>query len=391
MLYDIRNARAFHQGKISELDQVGVRSIDKLTLELELENPASHFLYQMMISPTPKHMVERYGKSWADWEKIVTNGPFHPVSFQPGRGATLVRSQNYYGQFFGNLEKVQIEFMDFRDIEDIELSYEMYKESRVDILELRQDIFHLRHKHADEYNSVPFPGLFFIGFDTSQPPFNDRRVRRAFASTLDKERLANEILDGFRYPATGGFVPPTIPGHLPDIGVPYDPSFGRSLLAQAGFPEGRGFPRLTIGQFTGQGIYNYLKDQWLNNLKVEVVVEDDEREKRDYEPPDRNIFVRAWLTIGDPDPDYFLRVGVRNQLPPWQNEEYEQLLENARQSLDQSERIRFYQSADKVLIDDAVVIPILYLKMHHLVKPWVKLPIGGTWPWKWKDTIIEPH
>jgi oligopeptide transport system substrate-binding protein len=391
MLYDIKNARAYNNGEISEPDQVGVRAIDKLTLEVELEKPASYFLHQMVQVPIPRHMVETHGESWAHWEKIVTNGPFQPESFQRGEAITLVRNPNYHGQFLGNLQGVQIKFMELQLAEGVELSYEMYKADSIDIVTLHEETFHTRHKHAEEYNSKPMPDLFFVGFDTSQPPFDDIRVRRAFASTLDKEKLANEVLDGYWYPATGGFVPPAIPGHSPGIGLPYNPSQAQSLLAQVGYPEGRGLPELTIGLFRTSKTVDYLRTQWLDNLNVEVILEILERGKYHNGLHNTNMYFRGSMcTI--PDPDDFLRVSIRNNLPYWQNETYEQLLENARRTLDQSDRIRLYQAADKLLIEEAVVIPIAYVQMHYLIKPWVKLPAGGIglWHW-WKNVIIEPH
>jgi oligopeptide transport system substrate-binding protein len=92
-----------------------------------------------------------------------------------------------------------------------------------------------------------------------------------------------------------------------------------------------------------------------------------------------------------PDPDHFLRVGVRSMLPHWRNDKYSQLLEEAQRTLDQGDRIRLYQEADKILIEDAVVMPIAYNKTHFLCKPWVKLRGGRTDLWFFKDVIIEPH
>ncbi len=94
---------------------------------------------------------------------------------------------------------------------------------------------------------------------------------------------------------------------------------------------------------------------------------------------------------GSPDPDYFLRVGVRSLLPHWRNDKYSRLLKEAQHTLDQGDRIRLYQEADKILIEDAVVMPIAYNKEHFLSKPWVKLRGGGTGLRSFKDVIIEPH
>lgn len=227
-----------------------------------------------------------------------------------------------------------------------------------------------------------------------RPPFDDKRVRRAFASSIDKEKLAYKIYDGAWTPATGGFIPPAIPGHSPGIGLPYNPSQAQKFLAQAGYPGGQGLPDLTIGDTGSNKAHEYFKTQWLENLNVKVESEFIERRKFFSGPQNTNIFFIAW-GLGIPDPDYFLRVCIRNYFPYWKNEIYDQLLEKAQQTLDQSDRIQLYQAADKSMIEEVVVIPIGYGQWHYLVKPWVKLPSGGHrpcfWPRYWKDIEIEQY
>jgi oligopeptide transport system substrate-binding protein len=92
-----------------------------------------------------------------------------------------------------------------------------------------------------------------------------------------------------------------------------------------------------------------------------------------------------------PDPDSFLRVCVRAHVPYWRNETYNRLLEGARRTSNQGDRIALYQAADKILIEDAVIMPITYFREHRLVKPWVKLPGGGLDFRNLKAVIIEPH
>ncbi len=386
-LYDIKNARAYNEGELSKPDQVGVRAIDKLTLEVELERAASYFLQMLTTAyPVPGHVVETYGDTWTDLEHIVTNGAFQIESYEPGESMSLVRDPTYHKGSSGNLERAEVKFIESRDSLE---EFELYERNSVDIAYLNEKTYHTRHRFAEEYLSEPREALYFVGFDTSRPPFDDMRVRHAFVMAVDRERLADEVLDGFMIPATGGFVPPTIPGHSPGIGLPYDPAQARQLMALAGYPDGQEFPIFEIAYPRGI-LLEPLTAQWLVNLNVEVV-----REISDWESVlrtllSRNVFIIGWLAEY-PDPDHFLRVGVRSLFPHWRNDKYSQLLEEAQRTLDQSKRIRLYQEADKILIEEAVVMPIAYNKKHLLCKPWVKLQGGGTGLCFFKDVIIEPH
>jgi oligopeptide transport system substrate-binding protein len=388
LLFDIKNARAYYEGDITESDQVGVRAIDKLTLEVELERAASYFLQMLYtLFPVPGHVVETYGDAWTDMEHIVTNGAFQIESYEPGQFISLVRSPTYHGGFSGNLEKVDVKLHKrTRSPEELEL----YETDRVDVAILGDTTYHARYRYAEEYVSEPMQNLFFVGFDTSRPPFADVRVRRAFAMAVDRQKLAYEVLEGFTDPAIGGFVPPTIPGHSPRIGLPYDPAQARKLLAQAGYPEGQGFLTVELVWVDTLKQLQYLKSQWNDILNIEVKIEITEWENVLRTIRSKNVFHMGWLS-DYPDPDSYLSVCVRNLLPGWRDDKYDALLEEAQRTLNQPERIRLYQQADKILIEEAVVIPIIYAQDHYLVKPWAKLPLRPYEGWDFKDVIIEPH
>jgi oligopeptide transport system substrate-binding protein len=390
LLYDIKDAKAYHLGEISDQDQVGVKAVDALTLEVELEQPASYFI-QILTSryPVPRHAVEAYGDAWTDLDNIITNGPFQLTSYLPGESIILERNPTYHGRFSGNLQRVELNLsVHLRSPEEIE----MYESDSVDSAFLGEATYHERHRYIEEYISEPSLFTHYVGFNTSRPPFDDPRVRQAFVMAVDRERLADEVLKGLEYPATGGFVSPGTPGHSPGIGLPYDPIQARQLLAQAGYPDGRDFPRLDLVYYRSLNVLEYLKAQWLDNLNVELTVGIRESVKVIFEEAvSRNIFYQGW-TQDYPDPDNFLRVCVRSYLPHWRNEIYDRLLEEARRTSNQGVRIPLYQAADKILIEEAAIMPITYFRFHLLVKPWVKMPAGliGLWLLK-KDVIIEPH
>jgi oligopeptide transport system substrate-binding protein len=388
LLYDIKGARAYNMGDVSDPDQVGVRAIDALTLEVELERPAGYFLHLLTtLYPVPRHVLEAHGEAWTDPANLVGNGPFQLESYQPGESIILVRNPAYHGRFQGNLRRVEVK-LDARPLSSEAL--ERYESDDVDIAFLGEATIPARQRYVEEYISIPEPGTIFVAFDTSRPPFDDPRVRRAFVLAVDREKLADEVLGGYHYPATGGLVPPGIPGHSPGIVLPYDPDQARQLLVQAGYPDGRGFSILELVYWRYPSVLEYLKAQWSHNLNVDVTTEIMEYTKLIKEPRSRKLLCGGFLS-DYPDPDSFLRICVRRYVPHWRNESYERLLEDARRTSNQGDRVPLYQAADKILMEEAVIMPITYFRSHRLVKPWVKIPGWLLSSMSLKDVIIKPH
>jgi oligopeptide transport system substrate-binding protein len=250
------------------------------------------------------------------------------------------------------------------------------------------------HQHAEDYVTGPTLTTMYLGFDVSCPPFNDARVRRALAYAVDQETLVDVLVRGYISPATGGFVPPGMPGHSPRISLPYDPDQARHLLAEAGYPGGRGFPGPDLFTFHGyEPRIEYLQAQWRENLGIEVVCQSMKLTtliEQLYEQPPQ-MFHMAWQA-DYPDPDNFLRACAAWRWTGWHNQAYAELVESARRVMDQGERMRLYQQAERILINEAPIVPLTYGRQHWLVKPWVKkflTPAMQTY--FWKDVIIESH
>jgi oligopeptide transport system substrate-binding protein len=279
----------------------------------------------------------------------------------------------------------------------------MYEADNLDILDITYlpvaEIDGARQRRAGEYALVPTLCTLMVQFDTSRPPFDAPRIRRAFALAADKETLVDMIMDGWASPATGGFIPPGMPGHSAGISLPYDPERARQLLAEAGYPGGRGFPIVDLLIPSGPLvplICEYLQAQWRENLGVEITWEGIRGwatllDRLHREPP--HMFGMGW-EADYPDPDNFLRVGMNpiQLYTHWRNEAYERLVEAARRMMDQGERIELYGQADRILVEEAAIMPLFYARQHLLVKPWVsKHPTSAIGGWSWKDVVIEPH
>ncbi|MGB3716790.1 MAG: ABC transporter substrate-binding protein, partial [Candidatus Promineifilaceae bacterium] len=373
--FDILGARAYNEGKSHDANQVGIRATEIQTLVVDLEKPAGHFLHIIAeVKPVPKQIIDDLGSSWTDPGIMVNNGPFILSNWEHGESLTLERNPLYSGPSRGNVERVELHFgINWADI------LNLYESGNLDIMpasgpSLRESE-RARQRHANEYVSVPWLQTTFIRFDKSRPPFDDLRVRQAFVMAFDREKLADVQMGGYWYPGTGGFIALGVAGHSPGIGLPYDPGAARSLLAEAGYPEGRGFPELElIG--TGIGGFSwtreYLRLQWRESLGVETEWEAvDWTASRDEGWRWPHIYQGGWVA-SIPDPDYTLGLAHIHYDVLILDGRYDDLLEEARGVKDQERRLSIYQRADRLLVEEATLVPLLYGRTHRLVKPWIK-------------------
>jgi oligopeptide transport system substrate-binding protein len=246
----------------------------------------------------------------------------------------------------------------------------------------------VRQRHAEEYISFPSWTTVCIEFNTTSSPFDDIRVRQAFVIGTDRKELGISLGSGQHFPVTGGFVPPGVPGHTPDIALPYDPDIARQMLQKAGYPDGENFPPIKVPNFLP--VYECLKNQWRENLGVEIDLDSVGKTWCNADQT-HHIFASGWIA-DYPDPDNFLRNYLEQRTYKWQNENYDILLVHAKRSSNQEERLKLYGQLERLLVKEAPMMPHLYLWKHYLVQPWVK----GFYESNpdltlMKDVYIEPH
>jgi hypothetical protein len=271
----IRGARAFQPGGDAASHGVGARALDDFTFCVELEKPAAYFLRLVAcLYPIPRHVVEKHGASWTEPANFVTNGPFLLEAWQPHERLALARNPSFQGRFPGNLQRVELRLESNPTEPAILARYEADVEDAITRALSPAVMDVARSHHAADYLTTPAAGLLFLCFDMTRPPFDDPRVRRAFVTATDRATYADMILRGLFSPALGGLVPPGVPGHSPDIGLRLDPEEARRLLAEAGYPGGRGFPATELGFSVSVADYHfkYLQAGWRDTLGVDVTL-----------------------------------------------------------------------------------------------------------------------
>lgn len=395
LFYDIQGARDFNLGRAADPDSVGVSALDDHTLSVQLERPTGYFLQLMAYEGSyaiPRHAVEANGERWTEADKIVTNGPFRLDSWIEGETLELARNQDYYGKFDGNVEVVELS-MSPSGLGELEI----YEQDRIDVAvripSAKIDL--AQRRHPGEYVSAPLLRTIYLEFDTVREPFDDVRVRRALSMSIDVDDLASVTMEGHYYPATGGFVPFGMPGHSPSIGLPHDPIRARQLLAEAGYPGGRGFPSIDCLlaedlSIVAEAVRTQLREVLGIELSWNAVhwLEYAERNK-DQRP---HLGVPPGWVADLADPDNFLRVGLYQYGTEWRHPQYEALVEEARRMTNQKRRMELYRQAEEILVNEAPIRPLAYPRQHLLVKPWVKkYPLSAQKWWFWKDVIIAHH
>jgi oligopeptide transport system substrate-binding protein len=398
LLYDVKGAQSFHRGGGSSRDEVGVRALDKATLAVELEWPTGYFLHLLAHNvtwPVPRHVVEKFGETWTEGSNIVTNGPFRLQSWHPGEGMVLTRHPGYHGRFGGNVHRVELTLLPAHRIPS---ALEMYEADQLEVLNFTRlppaDMDPVRQRHPGEYLRVPMLQTSYIGFDAERPPFDDVRVRRAFVMATDRETLADVGLRGYCLPATGGLVPPDMPGHSPGISLPYDPDRARHLLADAGFAGGKGFPTV---EAMGLQIFlphlQHLRTQWQETLGVTISwqLADSQTLSQRLLGPSPQLLAAGHLA-DYPDPDSFFRDDTAQWCMGRRNNDCERRVEAARRITDQPERMKLLRQVDRILVEEARIMPLTHDPHHHLLKPWVtRYPTSAMILGFWKDVVIEPH
>jgi ABC-type oligopeptide transport system substrate-binding subunit/class 3 adenylate cyclase len=360
LLDGVVGARDYRLGHRSNPDHIGVRALGDFTLEVRLEAPLAYFPYLLALPitfPLPRAVIERFGKEWWRPEHVVSNGPFLLKEFSPGLVA-VERNPDYFGDFEGNVGRAE-----WLEIKGEKERLRRFSKGELDLATMEsKDSASGYHPIVERYLRTSYIAL---GFD---PPLDDVRVRRALLQALDKNALAS-LFDGI--PAEGGIIPPGMPGHSPGINLPYDLPLARRLLAEAGYPDGKGFPILSA--YIVKPTQEEITRQWREGLGVEVQLESD----RDHE----EVEILAWAWTPDyPDPDSFLRHAtfltfLRKR--GWNDPQYEALLERAVRTSNRAERMALYREADQRLVDQVLVFPVVY--------NWSLLTLRQSWVSGFKD------
>jgi oligopeptide transport system substrate-binding protein len=391
VMYHIKNAEAFNEGKIKDFSLVGVHALDAQTLRVELEDPTPYFLDLLSYVPyLPVYIpsVKQFGDDWIKPAHLVNDGPFLMEEWRLNYRIRLRKNPNYW-----DAQNVHLQTVDLLPIENAISAYNFYASKVADLIldkGLTPPSLIPELKRRPDFHAAPFLGDYFIRFNVTRKVFSDARVRQAFAMAIDRERIVRKITQAGEPPAYS-FTPPGTAGYRPPEMFHFDPEKARTLLADAGYPQGRGFPTVTYlydNKKLNEDIAVEIQSMLWQELGVHVELQKQEwkvylnsMNRRDYD------FCRSsW--IGDyNDPNTFLDCFVTNggnNRTGWSNQQYDRLIEAAAKEADQRRRFEYFRQAEDILLNQATPICPLYFYMG--IQIYDNARLGGIEP-----NLLDEH
>lgn len=381
-LNDIVGAKAVADGKATDL--VGVKVVDPKTVAITIDRPRAYFLGKLTY-PTayvlPREAVEKGkivdGAHVVDETNSVGTGPFKLDSYQRQSRVTLVANDDYFGG------RPRLNRIERPIVLSSQTARNLYDTGQLDLVELDKSQYDQDKNNAQIKNQIQFfdrAAVFYLGMNqTHYAPFKDRRVRQAIAHAVDKDAIIQGVLLGIN-PRAEGVLPIGVPGYNKSFqGLAHDPEKAKSLLAEAGFPNGQGLPPLKLTfrqqrpdlaktaqvvkeQLSAVGIPIQLNEmEWAAYLKA----------THDHE---LDMFHQRW-SADYLDPQNFLSVLLRSGAPEnnanYSNPAYDRLIDQADSERDNAKRLALYQEAERMVVADAPWVPIYYQRDMELVKPYV--------------------
>ena len=403
MLYPILNAEAFNTGETSDFSQVGIKVISDLVLEVQLRAPTPFFLQLMdhyITYPVHRETVESFGlytdnlSRWSREGNIVSNGPFELTEWQVNSHVRVEKRENYW-----DADTVKLNAIVFYPTENLITEERMFRDGllhRTEEVPLDKVPVYLA-EDPDSIVIAPYLSSYFYLINTTREPFNDVNVRRALSMAVDRDLLNETVLENIMQPAYF-LTPPGTIGYEPPVTFGYDPEQARALLADAGYPNGEGFPTFEILYNTQENhrkIAIAIQEMWREQLNINVSIVNQEWQVYLESVDNMNYDVarRGW--VGDyVDPNTYLDMyitGGGNNNVGFSNPRYDEIvIDEAPLKLDNKERFALYREAETILMNEMPIIPIYIYQTKNLKSPDIKgAPSNIMDHYNWKYIYLE--
>jgi len=385
MLYPVKNAEAFATGELQDFSEVGVKALDDTTLEVTLNAATPYFLQLMDHYSTyavHRPTIEKFGKStdrytkWTRPENIVGNGAFVLDEWLLNRRITVKKSDTYWDR-----DNVKLSGVVFYPTENASTEERMFRVGQLHVTGTvpidKVPVY--RTMENTPYVNAPFLGTYYYLLNINEPPLDDVRVRKALSLTVDREQLARTVMHNVVVPAYA-ITPPGTLGYQPPILFGHDIEQARRLLADAGYPNGEGWPGVELLYNTSEGhrkIAVALQQMWKDALNIDVTLTNQEWKVYLDSIDTMNFQMgrRGW--IGDyVDANNFLDMflcGGGNNSTGFCEKEYDDMIKyRAPNANTREERYAIFHAAETMLMEQMPIIPIYTYTSSKLKQPSVK-------------------
>lgn len=366
-LYYLLNGEAYGTGKLTDFSQVGVKAPDAHTLVVTLIHPTGYFL-ELTTLPIlyPVHLtsVRKYGRDWTKPGRIISNGPYVLKEWRLNDYLLIEANPHYW-------HAVPIHRIKVLPTDSPIACFNLFYSHKTDLIldktsipaELVEEI-----RKEPYYHANPFGATTFMRFNVKRKPFDDVRVRKALALALDKQDIVDKITRAGE-PIATTLVPPGSVGYTPPQGLARNLVEARRLLAEAGYPDGRGFPDVNMlypMRSNWVQVATELQALWRRDLGIASIHLRGQEWKvylNTQQLIDFDLAVSDW--IGDyNDPQTFLDMFVTdggNNETGWSNPRYDQMLQASGTTHDPAQRMQIFHDMEKILVEDEMpIIPVYF-------------------------------
>jgi oligopeptide transport system substrate-binding protein len=390
----IKGAAEYNAGKAAQGD-VALKALDDRTLQFTTVSPAPYvpdLLPQPAFSVVPMHVVRSHPKDWTDPRNFVGNGPFVLKEWKPQTRIVLQKNPRYWDG-----KDVKVDQLIYLPAEDLDAAYSMFLKGAIDWSTSPPPADKLAEaKKRPDYVLSPVLGTYYYEFNTTKPPFNDPRVRKAFAMAVNRADLLGKITQAGQVAAFS--LTPPLSGRFPyspPQGVEESADKARRLLAEAGFPGGKGFPKVRLLYNTNDQhkvVAETLSGRWQQvlGITVEPVAQEWGAFLQTKKSGGMGSFdlVRAGWAADYRDPFAFLSLFSSDNKAlndgGYASSAYDLLLSKANSLADGAERMKTFQSAEDLLVDqDLAILPLYFYVSQNMVdlSKWVG----------WYPNVLDVH
>ncbi|MBL9177258.1 MAG: peptide ABC transporter substrate-binding protein [Verrucomicrobiaceae bacterium] len=376
----IKNAQAFHEGRLTDFTQVGVTAPDDRTLRVELENPTPYFLDLCAFTtfaPVPGRVIAKHGSMWIKPGVLIGNGSYVLEDWLLDDRIVLRRNERYW-----DAANVPLRTIEVLPISEPNTAINYFLTGQADLIMDKGMVptsLTAKLKQQPYFHTGPFLGSFFTRFNVRRAPFDDPKIRLAFSLAVDRNRVTGKITQLGERAAFSLTPPGAGQNYQPPPGPGFDPKRAQQLLAEAGYPGGKGFPRveyLYFPKLLERNIAVELQAMWQEHLGVSVDLVKQEWKTYLASMRETNYDLCRSSWVGDyNDPGTFLEMFLSasgNNCTGWANAKFDGFIAAAAREPDLNRRNTIFQQAEKLLVtDDCVILPIYHyvgVQFYHADK-----------------------